>query len=253
MCFYMSIEYLLGRSLENAIMNLELTDQYTAALQKVGFVLEDLYIEEAEAALGNGGLGRLAACFLDSLATMDYPAWGYGIRYEFGMFKQVIVNGQQIETPDFWLLRGNPWEIHRCEISYPVRFYGNVVIVTNDAGELKFIWENGFQLLAVAYDTPIPGYGTLNVINLRLWASRPVLELNLEYFNRGDYYSAVKQRQEAESITSVLYPADTTIEGKELRLKQQYFFACASLHDILARGFSRTNLFSISVITMPFN
>eukprot|EP01126_Amoeba_proteus_P021099 TRINITY_DN2138_c0_g2_i8.p1 TRINITY_DN2138_c0_g2~~TRINITY_DN2138_c0_g2_i8.p1 ORF type:complete len:770 (+),score=152.30 TRINITY_DN2138_c0_g2_i8:94-2310(+) len=235
MCFYMSIEYLLGRSLENAIMNLELTDQYTAALQKVGFVLEDLYIEEAEAALGNGGLGRLAACFLDSLATMDYPAWGYGIRYEFGMFKQVIVNGQQIETPDFWLLRGNPWEIHRCEISYPVRFYGNVVIVTNDAGELKFIWENGFQLLAVAYDTPIPGYGTLNVINLRLWASRPVLELNLEYFNRGDYYSAVKQRQEAESITSVLYPADTTIEGKELRLKQQYFFACASLHDILAR------------------
>lgn len=234
MCYYLSIEFLLGRSLQNAILNLELNNQYTAALKTIGFNMENLYEEEVDAALGNGGLGRLAACFLDSLATMDYPAWGYGIRYNYGMFHQGIKKGDQIETPDFWLIKGNPWEICRNEVTYTVKFYGTVTPTTCD-NKIAFLWEEGVDVIAVAYDTPIPGYGTLNTINLRLWSARPNTDLNLEAFNKGDYYEALAERQKSETITSVLYPNDATYEGKELRLKQQYFFASASLQDIMKR------------------
>jgi starch phosphorylase len=235
MVYYFSIEYLLGRHLQNAVMNLDIGEKYGDALRKLGFMLEDLFSEEIDPALGNGGLGRLAACFLDSLATLDYPAWGYGLRYNYGMFKQVIHQGEQIEAPDYWLSAGNPWEIERNDLMFPVRLYGHVTSYHNLTGDLKWKWEGGVTLLAKAYDTPIPGFSTFNTINLRLWSSVPNAAFDLAKFDKGDYSAALREKQECENLTSVLYPNDSTYEGKELRLKQQYFFACASLADIIAR------------------
>lgn len=233
--YYLSIEFLMGRSLRNAVLNLRLESNYAKSLEGIGYHLEDLYEEEYDAALGNGGLGRLAACFLDSLATQNYPGWGYGIRYTYGMFKQSIHNGYQAETPDFWLARGNPWELERLDVRYPVQFGGYVISETDHKGKLRFRWEGGQHVLAVAYDTPIPGYGTNNTLNIRLWSSRPTSEFELDQFNRGDYYAAVEAKQVAENITSVLYPNDNTMAGKELRLQQEYFFVCATLQDIIRR------------------
>eukprot|EP01126_Amoeba_proteus_P054070 TRINITY_DN6621_c0_g1_i7.p1 TRINITY_DN6621_c0_g1~~TRINITY_DN6621_c0_g1_i7.p1 ORF type:complete len:873 (-),score=170.97 TRINITY_DN6621_c0_g1_i7:122-2740(-) len=237
MCYYMSIEYLLGSSLENALCNLDIEGNYKKVLQDFGVSnLEDLYNQEYDAGLGNGGLGRLAACFLDSMATMDYPVWGYGIRYSYGIFKQEILQCAQIESPDYWIGKNRfPWEVCRREIQYPVRFYGHTYFYTNQDGDLKVSWTGGLEVIAMAYDIPIPGYGTLNTINLRLWSSVPTQSINLESFNKGDYYCALKERQESETITNVLYPHDATPEGRELRLKQEYFFSCASLHDIIDR------------------
>lgn len=233
--YYLSIEYLMGRTLQNAVLSLNLEDTYHLALKEMGYALENLYEKEVDAGLGNGGLGRLAACFLDSMATQDYPAWGYGLRYTYGMFRQELHNGYQAEIPDAWLVNGNPWEIKRHDVTYPIRFYGKVTITSKPSGDLEFIWEGGETVVALAYDTPIPGHQTFNTLNLRLWGSQPSNEFDLNSFNEGDYYRALEQKQAAENLTSVLYPNDNTPAGKELRLKQQYFFACATLSDILRR------------------
>jgi starch phosphorylase len=237
--YYMSMEFLLGRHMQNALINIDLEPEYRDALEELGFKLEELYEEENDPGLGNGGLGRLAACFLDSLATLDYPAWGYGIRYNYGIFKQQIIHGAQVEVPDYWLVNGNPWEIERTDVKLPVRFYGTIRKDVRDGKEYS-LWEGGEVVLACAYDNPIPGYNTFNTVNLRLWKSAPNYEFDFNHFNQGDYFKALESRQRAEYITSVLYPNDSTYSGKELRLKQQYFFVCASLQDILRR-FKKNN------------
>eukprot|EP00899_Mesostigma_viride_P029454 jgi/Mesvir1/9694/Mv12172-RA.1 len=232
--YYMSMEFLMGRSLQNCMYNLGIYEPYKQALMQLGYNLEELKEQEMDAALGNGGLGRLAACFLDSLACLNYPAWGYGIRYQYGMFRQTIRNGFQHEQPDYWLTVGNPWEIERVHITYPVKFYGHITQYEKNGKQL-FNWVPGEQVVAVAYDNPIPGWNTPNTINLRLWAAKPSGEFDLESFNTGDYVSAILNKQRAETITSVLYPDDRTYQGKELRLKQQYFMSSASLQDIVRR------------------
>jgi len=232
--YYLSLEFLMGRALKNALVNIDMENEYYRAIDELGFKLEEIYDEERDPGLGNGGLGRLAACFLDSLATLDYPAWGYGIRYNYGIFKQQIINGAQVEVPDYWLINGNPWEIERNDVTYPIRFYGSVRKEIED-GKEKHIWTEGEMVYAVAYDNPIPGFNTFNTINLRLWRSEPANQFDFASFNHGDYFKALESRQRAEYISSVLYPNDSTPGGKELRLKQQYFFVSASLQDILRR------------------
>ncbi|GFR48003.1 hypothetical protein Agub_g9829 [Astrephomene gubernaculifera] len=232
--YYLSMEFLMGRSLLNTLYNLDIKDAYTEALSELGYDLETLAELERDAALGNGGLGRLAACFLDSMATLNLPAWGYGIRYQYGMFRQTIQNGFQHEQPDYWLTFGNPWEIERHIVQYPIKFYGHVSVVQDD-GKQIFRWNAGETVTAVAYDNPIPGFGTRNCINLRLWAAKPAKEFDLEAFNTGDYVAAILSKQRAETLSSVLYPDDRTYEGKELRLKQQHFFVSATVQDCVRR------------------
>jgi starch phosphorylase len=233
--YYLSIEYLLGRSLLNSLLNMSLEEDYRTALTQLGYQLEDLCEEEVDAGLGNGGLGRLAACYLDSLATCNYAAWGYGIRYNYGMFKQSIFQGWQAEIPDLWLKGGNPWEILRNDRRFVVRFYGEAKAYTDADGKIHTSWDGGDTILAIAYDTPIPGYNTPNTLSLRLWKSEPTSEFDLGSFNEGNYFKAIEKRQQAETISSVLYPADNTDEGKVLRLKQQYFFCSATIQDIVRR------------------
>ncbi|CAG9315123.1 unnamed protein product [Blepharisma stoltei] len=232
--YYISLEYLLGRLLKNNLYNIDLEKDYKEALSDLGFKLEDLYEEEINPALGNGGLGRLAACYLDSLATLEYPGWGYGIRYDYGMFRQKIIKGYQVELPDYWLIQQNPWEIERSDVAYDIYFGGHVESVY-EGGREKRNWIPAENIIAMAYDTPISGYRTFNTINLRLWRSRPANEFDFSSFNTGDYFEAVKSRQEAELITSVLYPNDLTYSGKELRLRQQYFFCSATIQDVIRR------------------
>ncbi len=215
--YYMSMEFLMGRSLLNALYNLDIHDRYREALDELGYNMETLVEKERDAALGNGGLGRLAACFLDSMATLNLPAWGYGIRYQYGMFRQVLVDGFQHEQPDYWLNFGNPWELERsASVAYPISFYGHVS-VHDEGGRQSFKWNPGEIVTAVAYDTPIPGFKTKNTINLRLWAAKPDREFDLQAFNTGDYVQAILSKQRAETLSSVLYPDDRTYEGKELR------------------------------------
>ncbi|XP_060191788.1 uncharacterized protein LOC132621507 [Lycium barbarum] len=232
--YFLSLEFLMGRSLTNSVINLGIQDQYADALTQLGFDYEVLAEQEGDAALGNGGLARLAACQMDSLATLDYPAWGYGLRYQYGLFRQIIVDGFQHEQPDFWLNFGNPWEIERVHVSYPVKFYGTVEEEVLNGKKCK-IWIPGESVEAVAYDNPIPGYGTRNAINLRLWAAKPSDQYDMESYTTGDYINAIVNRQKAETISNVLYPDDRSYQGKELRLKQQYFFVSASLQDIIRR------------------
>lgn len=232
--YFLSLEFLMGRSLTNSVINLGIQDQYADALTQLGFDFEVLAEQEGDAALGNGGLARLAACQMDSLATLDYPAWGYGLRYQYGLFRQIIVDGFQHEQPDFWLNFGNPWEIERVHVSYPVKFYGTVEEEALNGKKCK-IWIPGESVEAVAYDNPIPGYGTRNAINLRLWAAKPSDQYDMESYTTGDYINAIVNRQKAETISNVLYPDDRSYQGKELRLKQQYFFVSASLQDIIRR------------------
>lgn len=232
---YLSLEYLMGRFLQNSLANMDLETNYKEALLQMGYAMEDIYTSEKDPALGNGGLGRLAACFLDSLASLDLPAWGYGLRYTYGMFQQEIVDGLQVERPDYWLTQGNPWEIERHDVRYQVRFYGKSVPVVSGGSTQRGKWEGGEVVQAIACDNPIPGYDTYNTINLRLWRAAPGSEIDLAAFNQGNYLGAVESRQRAESITAVLYPNDSTANGKELRLKQQYFFVSATLQDIMRR------------------
>ncbi|XXG55630.1 hypothetical protein AAC387_Pa03g3253 [Persea americana] len=230
--YYLSMEFLQGRALLNAIGNLELTGAYADALIKLGHTLENVARQEPDAALGNGGLGRLASCFLDSLATLNYPAWGYGLRYKYGLFRQTITKDGQEEVPESWLEMGNPWEIVRNDVAYPVKFYGKVV--TGSDG--KKHWIGGENIKAVAYDVPIPGYKTKTTINLRLWSTKaPAQDFDLQAFNDGDHAKGCEPQTTAEKICYVLYPGDETMEGKTLRLKQQYTLCSASLQDIIAR------------------
>jgi len=234
--YYLSLEFLMGRSLNNAILNMDLKGNLAEAMHGLGFELESVIEEEVDAALGNGGLGRLAACFMDSLATMNYPAWGYGLRYTYGIFQQQIVKGFQLEFPDYWLNFGNPWEVPRLDVVYEVRFYGEVKQIADSVtGKHRSVWQGGEKVEAVAHDVPIPGYATKNTINIRLWSSKPKKKFDLQSFNEGNYQKSVEEQQRAENITSVLYPNDNTTAGKELRLKQQYFFVCATLQDIIRR------------------
>ena len=240
--YYLSIEYLLGRMLQNSLINMDIEETVKKALMQMGMKLENIFEQENDPGLGNGGLGRLAACFLDSLATMNFPAWGYGIRYTFGIFKQKIINGYQFEIPDYWLEGGNPWEIVRTDVIYNVKFYGNVVKYIEN-GKEKVRVDNAETVLAVAHDYPIPGYDTLNTINLRLWKAAPCQEINFSKFQDGDYYGSVNNKLSAEIITSVLYPNDNTYSGRELRLKQQYFFVSATIQDIIRRFKKRNSDF----------
>ncbi|KAJ9243937.1 CAZyme family GT35 [Paecilomyces variotii] len=233
--YYLSLEFLMGRALDNAMLNVGLKDVAKDGLGELGFRIEDVISQEHDAALGNGGLGRLAACLLDSMATLNYPAWGYGLRYRYGIFKQEIVNGYQVEVPDYWL-DFNPWEFPRHEITVDVQFYGSVRRYHDDDGKVINEWDGGEIVQAVAYDVPIPGYGTSTTNNLRLWSSKASSgEFDFQKFNSGEYESAVADQQRAETISAVLYPNDNLDRGKELRLKQQYFWCAASLYDIVRR------------------
>jgi len=233
--YYLSLEFLMGRSLGNSLINLGLWDTARAAMYDLGLDINDMLEQELEAGLGNGGLGRLAACFLDSMATLELPAYGYGLRYDYGMFHQKIRNGFQEEHPDNWLRSPNPWEISRPEYTVPVHFKGRVVSRKNDKGSLVFDWIDTEEVLACPFDTPIPGYGTHTVNTLRLWSAKSAEDFGLNYFNSGDYLDASKDIALAESITKVLYPNDSSMNGKELRLKQQYLLCSATLQDILRR------------------
>ncbi|MFH1567829.1 MAG: glycogen/starch/alpha-glucan phosphorylase [Gemmatimonadota bacterium] len=233
--YYLSLEFLMGRALANSLINLNLYDEAEAAMADLGCSLADLCEEEDEPGLGNGGLGRLAACFLDSMATLELPAYGYGIHYEYGIFFQKIFDGFQVEAPDNWLRYGNPWEIPRPEYLYPVHFYGRVHEYVDGAGQLRHEWLDTQQVMAMAYDTPIPGYGNNTVNTLRLWAAKATREFDLEHFNYGDYEKAVEDKNLSETISRVLYPNDNFFVGRELRLKQQYFLVSATLQDLIRR------------------
>jgi len=233
--YYLSAEFLMGRALANNLINLGLYDTAREAMKMLNLGLSDLLEQEVDAGLGNGGLGRLAACFLDSMATLDIPGYGYGIRYEFGMFEQEIKDGWQVERPDEWLRLGNPWEISRPEYGVPVRFGGHVEEHLDDRGRLQVRWTGGEQVVGMPYDTPIAGYGCNTVNTMRLWRARASSDFDLRYFNEGDYEKAVLDKNRSETISKVLYPSDVKVFGKELRLKQQYFFVACSLHDIVRR------------------
>jgi glycogen phosphorylase len=263
----------MGRTFDNALLNLGLKEQYREGTNQLGFNLEDLIEKERDAGLGNGGLGRLAACYLDSSASQELPVWGYGLRYKYGIFQQLIApDGSQLEAPDPWLEHDNPWELPRPDVAYDIRFYGHAERLEDG---LKAVWSGGQEVLAIAYDTMVPGYATKNTNNLRLWESKPKRGFDLNSFNgmcvqlgslctgdsldlfwdtAGDYERAIESSNSAAAITSVLYPNDHTsctlqrfpvdksftnalsyAVGKELRLKQQYFWTAASLADILRR------------------
>ena len=227
--YYLSMEFLMGRALGNNMINLTYYKEVKEALDELGFDLNVIEDQEPDAALGNGGLGRLAACFLDSLATLGYPAYGCGIRYRYGMFKQAIENGYQIEKPDDWLVDGNPFEVRRAEYAVEVKFGGNVRVVKDANGHDKYVQENYQSVRAVPYDLPIVGYGN-NVVNtLRIWDAEAIQTFNLDSFDKGEYQKAVEQQNLARTIVEVLYPNDNHYAGKELRLKQQYFFVSASV------------------------
>ena len=231
--YYFSMEFLMGRTLMNSLHNLGCEPDYREALNELGIDLDEVKEMEHDAALGNGGLGRLAACFLDSMATLSLPGHGFGIRYQYGMFSQHIENGRQIEHPDNWLRYGNPWEFPRPEVLYHVKFNGRVVTHEDEEGILKHHWVDTDDVLAMAYDSPIPGYGTRTVNNMRLWSAQATRDFDLRYFNEGNYIKAVEKKNDSENLSKVLYPDDSTAVGHELRLKQQYFLVCASLQDIL--------------------
>lgn len=233
--YYLSAEYLLGRALTNNIINLGLYEETVKAMDELGIDFQGLLEEEAEPGLGNGGLGRLAACFLDSMATLELPAYGYGIRYEFGIFEQAIRGLSQVEKPDAWLKQGNPWELSRPERHYVVRFYGRTNVVKGLDGNPIHEWVDTEEVVGFAYDTPVSGFGNNTVNTLRLWAARATKEFDLRYFQDGDYFKAVQEKNISETISKVLYPNDNIFEGQELRLKQQYFFVSCSIQDIIRR------------------
>ncbi|KAH6873979.1 glycogen phosphorylase [Coprinopsis sp. MPI-PUGE-AT-0042] len=230
----LSLEFLMGRTLDNALLNLGLKEKFNDGVSKLGFNMEDILDKERDAGLGNGGLGRLAACYLDSGSSTQLPLWGYGLRYKYGIFQQLIsTEGNQLEAPDPWLENQNPWELPRLDVTFEIRFYGHAERLGDGTG--RAIWAGGQEVVAVAYDVMIPGYGTKTTNNLRLWESRSKRGFDLNSFNAGNYEGAVEASNSADAITSVLYPNDHTSFGKELRLKQQYFWTAASLADIMRR------------------
>ncbi len=233
--YYLSLEFLIGRSLENSLFNLGIYDQVVQAIADLGYNLEEIREHEEDAALGNGGLGRLAACFMDSIATLKIPAYGYGIRYEYGLFFQQLIDGYQVETPDNWLRYGSPWEFERRVPVFPVHFYGRVSSYQDEKGCYRTKWVDTRDVMALPCDMLIPGFMNDHVINMRLWTARASRELDLAYFSRGDYIGAVESKVSSETISKVLYPPDHNLAGQELRLKQQYFFVAATFQDIFRR------------------
>jgi starch phosphorylase len=233
--YFLSLEFLPGRFLMNYLISLKMVDEVRQTVEEMGFDLEELEEEEWDAGLGNGGLGRLASCYMDSLACLDLPGYGYGIRYDYGIFHQTIENGWQREQCDNWARKGTPWEIRRGEYLIPVRFYGHTETHTNAAGRQCYRWVDGEVVMAMACDILVPGYGDDFVTNMRLWRARSSREFNLDEFNQGDYIGAVEAKVLSENISGVLYPSDEMEQGRELRLKQQYFFVAATLADILRR------------------
>ncbi len=233
--YYMSLEFLMGRALGNHLLNLDLTEDMREAMESFCLKLESIEEVEADAGLGNGGLGRLAACFMDSCATLNLPVLGYGLRYEYGMFRQLIIEGYQDEEPDHWLRDGNPWELRRPEYTQRIHFGGYTEYYNDAAGNEKVRWVGTHDVLAIPYDVPISGFKNDTVNTLRLWKASATDEFDLEDFNAGDYTEAVAAQNSAEHITMVLYPNDASENGKELRLRQQYFLASSSLKDILRR------------------
>ncbi|CAK0773817.1 Glycogen phosphorylase [Gammaproteobacteria bacterium] len=231
--YYLSMEFLMGRTLGNAVLNLGLVGEVGQAMASLGLIQEEMAASERDAGLGNGGLGRLAACFLDSCATLQLPVMGYGIRYVYGMFRQRIENGRQVEEPDHWMRDGNPWELERPEFSQRIRFGGRSEVFRDGDGRLRAHWLDTQDVLAVPYDVPIPGYRNGTVNTLRLWSAAATDEFDLSEFNAGSYTESVREKNAAEHITMVLYPNDASENGKELRLRQQYFLASASLQDVL--------------------
>ena len=233
--YYMSMEFLLGRALGNNLINMTAYKEVKEALEEMGIDLNVIEDQEPDPALGNGGLGRLAACFLDSLATLGYAAYGCGIRYRYGMFKQKIEDGYQGETPDNWLKDGNPFELRRPEYAKEVRFGGNIRVEYDETGKTHFVQENYESVMAIPYDYPIVGYGNHIVNTLRIWDAEAIVDFQLDSFDRGDYHKAVEQENLAKNIVEVLYPNDNHIAGKELRLKQQYFFVSASIQAAITK------------------
>ncbi len=233
--YYLSMEFLIGRTLTNALINLGIYDTVREAVADMGLDFDEIAGWEVEAALGNGGLGRLAACLLDSMATLGIAGFGYGIRYDYGMFTQHIESGWQVESPENWLRYGNPWEFPRPGVIYPVRFGGRVIHYRDVLGQTRAQWVDSEEVMAMAFDVPIPGFGGRTVNNLRLWSAKATREFDLRYFNAGNYIEAVRDKNETETLSKVLYPSDMTFRGKELRFKQEYFFVAASIQDILSR------------------
>ena len=233
--YFLSLEFLPGRFLKNYLISLQMEDEARRTLEEMGFDLDELEEEEWDAGLGNGGLGRLASCYMDSMACRDLPGYGYGIRYDYGIFHQVLDNGYQREQSDNWRRRGNPWEIQRRNYLVPVRFWGRSESYRDDEGRTHCRWVDGEVVMAMACDILIPGYGDDYVTNMRLWAAKSSREFNLAEFNQGDYIGAVEAKVMSENISKVLYPSDEAMAGKELRLKQQYFFVAATLNDIFRR------------------
>ncbi len=233
--YYLSLEFLIGRSLGNSLFNMGFYDKVNQAVDELGFDLAAVREEEEDAALGNGGLGRLAACFMDSIATMKIPGYGYGINYDFGLFHQNFIDGYQVESPDNWLRYGSPWEFDRTHPLYAVNFYGNVNSYIDNKGRYRSEWVNTDTVMANPCDVLIPGYGNNNVINMRLWRAKASRELDLNYFGKGDYIGAVHNKVKSETISKLLYPPDDESAGRELRLKQQYFFVAATFQDIFRR------------------
>ncbi|MUZ75713.1 glycogen/starch/alpha-glucan family phosphorylase [Agrobacterium vitis] len=241
--YYLSLEFLIGRLMRDSMTNLGLVEEIKAALESLGVDLGVIAGLEPDAALGNGGLGRLAACFMESMATVNIPAYGYGIRYVHGLFRQQMADGWQVELPETWLAHGNPWEFERRESSYEVGFGGGVETASNGTSgeEIRHVWKPSERVIATAYDTPIVGWRGERINTLRLWSAQPIDPILLDAFNAGDHIGALRESNRAESLTRVLYPADATAAGQELRLRQEYFFCSASLQDIVRRHLQQGN------------
>src|SRR5262245_13052645 len=238
--YYLSLEFLIGRLMRDAFSNLGLIENMREALASLGVDIDVISRLEPDAALGNGGLGRLAACFMESMATVDVPAHGYGIRYVHGLFRQEFSDGRQVELPETWLDHGNPWDFERRERSFEVGFGGTVESITTKDGRLeRHVWKPQERVLAVAYDTPVVGWRGNRVNTLRLWSAMPIDPILLAAFNAGDHIGALRESNKAEALSRVLYPADSHVAGQELRLRQEYFFSAASLQDILQRHLSQ--------------
>ncbi|MBB3611091.1 glycogen/starch/alpha-glucan phosphorylase [Rhizobium sp. BK602] len=233
--YYLSLEFLIGRLMRDAVSNLGLMEEITNALSSLGVDIRIIAGLEPDAALGNGGLGRLAACFMESMATVDVPAYGYGIRYVHGLFRQQMADGWQVELPETWLAHGNPWEFERQESSYEIGFGGAVETVSGHDDQPRYVWKPAERVIAAAFDTPVVGWRAKRVNTLRLWSAQPIDPILLDAFNAGDHIGALRESNKAESLTRVLYPADATPAGQELRLRQEFFFSSASLQDILRR------------------
>ncbi|MCK5323372.1 MAG: glycogen/starch/alpha-glucan family phosphorylase, partial [Desulfobulbaceae bacterium] len=233
--YYLSLEFLIGRSLGNSLINLGFFEDVSETLKEIGYDIEEVREEEEDAALGNGGLGRLAACFMDSLATLGIPGYGYGIRYEYGLFYQKLIDGFQVEYPDNWLRAGTPWEFERAHNLFPVDFFGRVNRYRDASGKSRSEWVDTERVMAMPCDIMVPGYMNKKVINMRLWVAKASRELDLTFFNKGDYISAVHSKVKSETISKLLYPSDDIREGQKLRLQQQYFFVSATFQDIFRR------------------